>query len=137
MKNFLFPKEFQLIGWLIFVPAVIAGILMLSGFLELSGTIETVVNDAVIIGIALGAVFVVCAKEPIEDEMTRSIRLNSLLKSLYIYVGLLIVSTLAINGMLFLYFMAINLVLFPLIYVVTFRIEIHRYNKLSQDEEQD
>ena len=69
-----------------------------------------------------------------EDEMTRSIRLNSLLKSLYVYTGVLVLATLLINGIPFFMFMSANLVLMPLIYVLTFRIEMHRYNKLSSDE---
>ena len=95
------------------------------------------VPDAVIIGIALGAVFIVCSKEAREDEMTRSIRLSALLNALYVYVVLLIASTLLINGVAFFQFMVVNLVLLPVIYVVMFRLEMHRYNKMSEDEEQD
>ncbi len=69
--------------------------------------------------------------------MTSSLRLSALLKSLYVYIGLLIACTLIINGLSFFYFMMINLVLFPVIYVVIFRLEMHRYNKLCEDEEQD
>lgn len=90
MKNILFPKGFRTIGWLLFIPATIMGILIYMNLCSLSGIAETVVNDAVIIGIALGAVFIVCSKEVNEDEMTRSIRLAALLNSLYIYVILLI-----------------------------------------------
>lgn len=89
MKNILFPKGFRTIGWLLFIPATIMGIFIYLSICTLSGIGETVVNDAVIIGIALGAVFIVCSKEANEDEMTRSIRLAALLNSLYIYVILL------------------------------------------------
>ena len=103
----------------------------------MTGVAETVENDAVIIGIALGAVFIVCSKEAREDEMTRSIRLSALLNALYVYVAMLIASTLLINGVEFFWFMVVNLVLLPVIYVVMFRLEMHRYNKMSEDEEQD
>ena len=111
------------------------GILIYMNLCSLSGIAETVVNDAVIIGIALGAVFIVCSKESNEDEMTRSIRLAALLNSLYIYVILL--STLLINGIAFMEFAIINLVLLPMIYVLIFRLEMYRYNKICDDEEQD
>ncbi len=137
MKNLLFPRSFRLVGWILFVPAIIMGILIVSGSCALTGVAETVENDAVIIGIALGAVFIVCSKEAREDEMTRSIRLSALLNALYVYVVLLIASTLLINGVAFFQFMVVNLVLLPVIYVVMFRLEMHRYNKMSEDEEQD
>lgn len=67
--------------------------------------------------------------------MIRSIRLASLLNAFYIYSIILITSVLLINGLAFIKFMTANLVLLPLIYVVVFRLEIHRYNKMSKDEE--
>ncbi len=137
MKNLLLPRSFRLVGWILFVPAIIMGILIVSGSCALTGVAETVQNDAVIIGIALGAVFIVCSKEASEDEMTRSIRLSALLNALYVYVVLLIASTLLINGVAFFQFMVVNLVLLPVIYVVIFRLEMHRYYKMSEDEEQD
>ena len=59
------------------------------------------------------------------------------LNSLYIYVILLITSTLLINGIAFMEFAIINLVLLPMIYVLIFRLEMYRYNKICDDEEQD
>lgn len=124
-------------GWLLFVPAIILGILIYFGVISFAGVIETILNDAVIIGITVGSIFIVCSKEKHEDEMISSIRLASLLNALYIYSAILIASVLLINGIAFIYFMTVNLVLLPLIYVVIFRLEIHRYNKMSEYEEQD
>ena len=138
MKNYLFPHIFQPIGWIMFVPSLIIGAII---YFEMpvfgTGITETIVIDSVIIGIALGALFIVCSKERCEDEMTKSIRLSSLLNSIYAYVILLIGSTILINGANFLIFTLFNLVLFPIIFVCSFRLEIHRYNKICQDEEQD
>lgn len=98
---------------------------------------EIILNDAVIIGITVGSILIVCSKEKYEDEMIRSIRLASLMNALYIYGIILIASVLLINGLAFIKFMIFNLVLLPLIYVIVFRLEIHRYNKMGEDEEQD
>lgn len=137
MKNLLFPRQFQVLGWVLFVPAIILGILIYCDVISCAGTLETVLNDGAIIGITIGSIFIVCSKEKHEDEMIRSIRLASLLNALYIYGAILITSVLLINGLAFIQFMTVNLILFPLIYVVVFRLEIHRYNKMSEDEEQD
>lgn len=137
MKNFLFPHIFQLIGWIMFVLSLITGLII---YYKLpvfgTGISETIAIDSSIIGIALGALFIVCSKERIEDEMTKSIRLASLLNSIYVYVILLVCCTILINGVQFLLFAVFNLVLFPIIFVCNFRLEMHRYNKMC-DEEQD
>lgn len=134
MKNLLFPHQFQLVGWILFIPALVAEALICFGALPLTGIAESVVNDTVIISIVLGALFIVCSKERNEDEMTRSIRLASLLNSLYVYVILLVACTIAINGIAFVWFSFINLGLFPIVFVCNFKLEMRRYNKLSDNE---
>ena len=54
MKNLLFPGEFQVVGWLLFVPAVILGILIYCGVVSSEGLLETILNDMAIIGIIVG-----------------------------------------------------------------------------------
>lgn len=132
MKNLLFPHILRPIGWIMFIPAIIVGALLLFNVFS-----STIANDLVIIFIAIGSLFIVCSKEMIEDEMTKSIRLSSLLNSIYVYVILLILCTIFINGFHYLTFLFINLVLLPIIFVCNFRWEMHRYNKLSEDEEQN
>ncbi|MGM9805912.1 MAG: hypothetical protein ACI3Z7_05700 [Candidatus Aphodosoma sp.] len=138
MKNLLFPCSFRIVGWLLFVPTVIMGVFFLCGLTgSLSGMAETVFNDVTVIGMALGAMFIVCSEEPNEDEMVRSIRLSALFKAFYVYIFLLVVCTLFVNGLAFLDFMLVNMVLLPMVYVAVFRFEMYRYNKAGEDEEQD
>ena len=89
MKNLLFPEKFKIVGWIIFVAAVVAGCLIWADMLQVDGVAETAVNDAAIL----------------------------------------------INGVEYFRFMAANLVLFPIIYVILFSLEMRRYNKMSEDEE--
>lgn len=135
MKTFLFPHTFRPIGWIVLVPTLILGILLLDGILSVDGSVETILTDTAIIGIALGSIFITCSRERIEDEMTSSIRLKALLTSLYTYVVFLVIWTLAVNGMAYLYVMAASLVMLPIIFVVRFRYEMHRYCKIKSDEE--
>lgn len=135
MKNFLFPRAFRVVGWILFVPSSIMGLLRIFNCPIFPDLAETIINDVIIIGIALGALFMVCSKERHEDEVTRAIRLASLLNSLYAYVAILVVSTIFMNGTGFVYFMMANLVLLPIIYVFLFSLEMYSYNKLSGDEE--
>lgn len=137
MKNLLFPRIFQPIGWILFIPSLLTGALVLYSSLPLAGMAETIVNDLVIIGIALGSLFIVCSKTRTEDEMVQSIRLASLLNSIYTYVIVLVMCTVLLNGVEFLMFAIIDLALLPIIFVCIFRLEMQRYNKMCDDEEQD
>ncbi|MDE6543929.1 MAG: hypothetical protein K2K76_08180 [Muribaculaceae bacterium] len=137
MKNLLFPHIFQPIGWIMFVPSLIMGVLIYFSVASFTGLPGTIVNDLVIIGIVLGSLFIVCSKTRGEDEMTKSIRLSSLLNSIYAYVTLLVFSTIFMNGADFLLFTVFNLVILPILFVCNFRLEMHRYNKMCEDEEQD
>ncbi len=137
MKFFLFPNVLRPIGWIILVPTLLLGILLLCGVLSIDGIVETILNDTAIIGIALGSIFITCSRERIEDEMTSAIRLNALLTTLYTYVVFLVIWTLAVNGMAYLYIMAASLVMLPVMFVVRFKYEMHKYYKEKSDEEQD
>lgn len=137
MKNLLFPHIFQPIGWMMFVLSLIVGALIFFNALSFSGDTGIVVNDIVIIGIALGALLIVCSKERGEDEMTRSIRLASILNSIYVYVAILVTGTILINGSDFLVFAVFNTLILPILFVLNFRLEMRRYNKMCEDEEQD
>lgn len=135
MKIFLLPHSIRPIGWIVLVPTLILGALLITGALGVSGTVETILNDIAIIGIALGSIFITCSRERIEDEMTSMIRLKALLTSLYTYVVFLIIWTLAVNGIAYLYVTIVSLVMLPLIFVVCFTYEMHKYNNVNSDEE--
>lgn len=124
-------------GWILFIPAIVMAVLLYCEVLSFAGTAEIIINDAVIIGAALGAIFIVCSKEACEDEMTRALRLSALLNSLYVYVILLIACTLFVNGLAFLQFMFVNLILFPVIYVLIFSLEMNRFKRMCENEEQN
>lgn len=134
MKNFLFPHVFRPIGWILFLPALLLGIVLFCGLYSFDGLTEIIVNDVAIIGIALGALFITCSRERIEDEMTGAIRLRALLSALYAYVVFLVIETLVVNGMAYFYVMTANLVAFPIIFALRFRYEMHKYYTISDEK---
>ena len=77
------------------------------------------------------------SKEKVEDEMVRQLRLNSLLVALYINYAVLIVCSLFVYGLDFLYVMIYNMFTILLIFMVVFRYRMWRLNKEMKDEEQD
>ena len=134
MKNILFPTKFRILGWILFMPAIITGTLSFFCVLHPTGFFETIINDAILIGIALGALFIICSKERCEDEMIRAIRLSSILNAIYANVIIFIMGTLFINGVEYTRFITFNLGLLPLIFVFIYTAEMYRHFKQDEDE---
>ena len=132
MKTLLFPHGFQKWGWCILAVGVIFGIYAL-----VSDYGSSLVNNIAIIGTILGAIFSTCSREKIEDEMVRQLRLNSLLVALYISYAVLIVCSLFVYGLDYLYVMIYNMFTILLIFVVVFRYRMWQFNKEVKDEDKN
>ena len=119
-KELLLPHSFKKIGWVILIPTLLLGVLMLiDGFngyptylMPAQGTAcyETLcstttgraLNNIALVGICIGGIFVACSRERIEDEMISRIRLNALLTALYVNYALLIATALCTYDLSFL-----------------------------------
>lgn len=132
MKTLLFPYSFKKWGWLVLVVGVAFGIYAMVADYD-----SSLVNNIAIIGTISGAILATCSREKIEDEMVRQLRLNSLLVALYISYAVLIVCSLFVYGLDFLYVMIYNMFTILLIFMVVFRYRMWRLNKEMKDEEQD
>ncbi|MBP3533166.1 MAG: hypothetical protein J6J75_02565 [Alistipes sp.] len=143
--NLLLPHAFAKICWCILLPSIAIGAAILlssitasdyARILNINGAVaEIIINDTAIIGIILGAIFVTCAKEPVEDEMISSVRRDSLLVAFYISCALLIASTILVNGLFYINVMMYNMFAIPLVFLAVFRIKIWRLKKGNTDEE--
>ena len=80
-------------------------------------------------------ILVICSSEKVDDEMVRQLRLNSLLVALYINYAVLIVCSLFVYGLDFLYVMMYNMFTILLIFMVVFRYRMWCLNKEVKDEE--
>ena len=133
MKTLLFPHSFQKWGWCILAVGIAFGIYAMVTDYGTSG----LVNNVAIIGTISGAILVTCSREKIEDEMVRQLRLNSLLVALYINYAVLIVCSLFVYGLDFLYVMIYNMFTMLIIFMAVFRYRMWQFNKEVKDEEQN
>lgn len=131
MKSLLFPHRFQKLGWAVFVFSALLGIYILAVDFGTSHLL----NNIAIIGIVAGAILATCSCEKVEDEMVRQIRLNSLLVALYINYAVLIICSLFIYDLDFLYVMIYNMFTVLLMFMVVFRYRMWRMNKEAGNEE--
>ena len=132
MKTLLFPYSFKKWGWCVLAIGVAFGIYTMA-----SDYGSSLVNNIAIIGTILGAMLVTCSREKIEDEMVRQLRLNSLLVALYISYAVLIVCSLFVYGLDFLYVMFYNMFTILFVFMIVFRYRMWRLNKEMKDEEQN
>lgn len=90
-KTLLLPHWFKRIGWVLFIPTALFGLLMaIDGFngvpsyllpeaVARGELLDHLCNNIVLFGILLGVLFITCSRERIEDECIARIRLNALL----------------------------------------------------------
>ncbi len=134
----LLPYRFKKIGWAIFIPTLLLGIVVaFQGFdtTGLSQNLETWLNNLLIIGILCGSLFITCSREKIEDEMIARIRLEALLFALYANTAVIVVSALATYGLAFVDVMVYNLFTLPLLFLVILRYRLWRLKKTIRNEE--
>ena len=142
-KELLLPHSFKKIGWVILIPTLLLGVLMLiDGFngyptylmpaqgtacyeTLCSATTGRALNNIALVGICIGGIFVACSRERIEDEMISRIRLNALLTA----------TALCTYDLSFLYVMIYNLLTMLLIFLAVFRWKLWRLKHAVADEE--
>ena len=83
-------------------------------------------NNVAIIGTIIGGIMATCSREKIEDEMISSIRLESLLTALYVNYGIMIIASLFVYDLDFLYVMLYGMFTILIIFMVVFRWKIWR-----------
>lgn len=139
----LLPNRFKKIGWLIFIPSLILGIISLTGIInfpdislpvfynsgfplssEESGLFKNTEIDLFpnLFGILIiiGGIMVGFSKEKIEDEYISSLRLKSVFWSLIASYSIILILFLTIFGSLFLTVMILIMFLPLVLYVFRF-----------------
>lgn len=142
-KEWLLPYGFKRVGWVLLLLALTVGVWAAAigfdyeqvGCLSALKLRDPLINNYIVIGIWLGALFVGCSREQVEDEMIGRIRLNALLVALYIQAAFIIVATFVTNNLDYLNIMIYNLVSYPLIFVAAYRLMWWRTRKEVRDEE--
>lgn len=157
--NYLFPKKFKKIGWLILIPSAIIGLITLiydyepfflditvpaifvdeialSGNKRLFGMVNNnILNEILGILIIISSLFVAFSKEKSEDEYISKIRLESLVWAVYVNYGILLISFIFIFDLSFLWVMIFNMFTVLLFFIIRFNWQISKLKKSAQYEE--
>lgn len=153
--HYLFPHRYQRIGWFIFIPAILAGILwliiqpewavfdrtVLSVFTDtslspfskepdlhpvLSWQKNNILDELICLLIILGGVLVAFSKEKVEDEFIAKIRLESLVWATYLNYAILFLTIVFVYSFGFFWVLVFNMFTILLFFIVRFRWVLHR-----------
>ena len=152
----LFPNSYKKFGWIILIPAAIAGLVLRymdfdanwmhakvfaiasDGFMQHSkyfGLIDTNITNTVVGSLfIIGAMLVSFSKEKNEDEFIAELRLSSLLWAVCVSYLLLLVAFLFVYGTPFLDVMIYNMFTVLIIFIVRFNYILYRNAKTVPDE---
>ena len=137
----LFPHRFKMIGWFIFIPSLILGLISLSGVTNFELSLPVIYNSGFLnnedqgflqtaeidlfpnlfgILIIIGGILVGFSKEKIEDEYISSLRLKSVFWSLIATYSIVLILFISIFGSLFFTAMIFSMFLPLVLYVFRF-----------------
>lgn len=146
----LFPHPYRRIGWFLFIPSACLGLLNLYDKFSLDWLDVTLpfgytnpinsslhhnnlTDEVAALGAIIGLLFVAFARERIEDEMIRQLRLEALQWSVYINYGLLALAIVLTYDFAFFQVMVYNMFTILLVFIGRFRWSLH---KMTQDDTQ-
>jgi hypothetical protein len=156
-KNFLFPKACRKIGYFLFIPAIITGVvmrifdfdlskmlqvampaIMSDSFTEGNGFLSTVrngiVDEILLTMLIIGGILAGFSRLPDEDEMTQAIRYESLVWALYVNFGIMLLAIWFFYGFIFLDVMIVNIFMVLMFFLLRFEIKLYGANKSDVHE---
>jgi hypothetical protein len=134
-SRYLFPHYFKRIGWLLTIPTMVIGLLMMFSNLNLSfmeisihkdtlhlfaGDYNDLSDELLSILLIIGLNLIAFSKEKIEDEWVSKIRLESLQWGVYINSFILILATLFVYELNYLTVMTFNMFTVLIFFIIRF-----------------
>jgi hypothetical protein len=155
--NYLFPNSFKRIGWLMFIPGVILGIISLFFNYEpnfLSTTVfaianepimsntkfftltnNNIANEIIALLVIISGLFIAFSKQKAEDEFIAKIRLESLVWASYINYIILVLSIIFVYEMAFYWILILNMFTILIFFIVRFNWALYQFKNQTSNEE--
>lgn len=146
--KFLFPNKFRLIGYVLFIPSAILGLLVMYNEFSFSWLAlpqpenpsifsmndYNLTNELALAAIIVSLLFIAFAKEKKEDEYVQSLRSNSLVLAVIINYVVLFIANITLYDTHFLEFLFYNLFTPLLAYIVIYNVRLFRDKQLLNTE---
>jgi len=156
-SNYLFPNRYKKIGWILFIPGLIFGLVWVFKNPEIdiiktkvialnSGASpgqngwfkiieENITNEIIGLMIILGGIMVAFSKEKSEDEFISKIRLESLVWATYVNFVILGLAMLFVYGLDFIVVETINMFTILIFFIIRFNWVLSKSKKAIENEE--
>lgn len=153
-KDFLFPNQFKIIGWILFIPSLLGGIyfraadMMDNGndaynfkvFAIISDQIfsksdffqfinNNILDELILLFIIIGGILVAFSKTKIEDEFISQLRYESLVWAVYFNFATILFATFFVYGLPYFDFMTMNIFSMLLFYIIRFHFLLYKIQK--------
>lgn len=149
--NYLLPNRFKKIGWLIFIPVLILGLLWvifefepaafdiktvalftdeyLDNIQFMAITENNIVDEIIGVLIIISGIFIAFSKEKEEDEFISKIRLESLVWATYINYAILILALVFVYNMSFFWVMVFNMFTTLIFFIIRYNWALYQSRK--------
>lgn len=155
--NYLFPNRFKKIGWFLFIPGIILGMVYLiyqsdislfnlkvfaiakeaifseTSFFAISE--NNVLDELSSVLLIIGALLIAFSKEKSEDEFISKIRLESLVWATYINYAILVAAIIFVYDMSFFWILVFNMFTLLVFFLIRFNWALYQSKYLIRDEE--
>ncbi len=141
-KDFLFPHSWRIPGWVLAVPSLLLGLVLLTGWAPDSLSLDSYsadqgpLDEIVTVCLIAGLMLIAFSREKDEDEYVTRLRSSSLTWALIVDCILIIIATLTIYGFAYLDALFVMPFLILILFVAKFRIALYRFRKINSHEEQ-
>ncbi len=155
--KFLFPRQFRLVGWMLFLPGLLAALFVfISGYdgNTLVTTVPAMINEdlfgkpesmlliengiadeLILIMLIAGGILAGFSKVKNEDELISKIRLESLVWAVYVNFGIVLFATLFVYGLYFFNVMLANMFTVLIFFLLRFHLMLYKLRNSISDEE--
>ncbi|MCH8546132.1 MAG: hypothetical protein LAT54_05315 [Cryomorphaceae bacterium] len=154
ISNHLFPKQYRMIGWMLFVPGIILGIWSLffdshpffdrqvfaviaeknlNSYVYFSWKENNILDEIAAVLIIIGGMLAAFSKLPNEDELISQLRLDSLLWATYLNYFILLLSVMFVYEFAFFPIIVFNMFTILIFFLLRFHWVLFR-NRLQNDE---
>lgn len=137
-KDLLFPNRYRLIGWFLFIPSALLGLIIrnanaIRGLMgddtDFFDDMSSYADEVAALGIIAGLLLIAFAREKTEDEMIRQLRLESLQWSVYVNYFLLALAIAFIYDEAFFDVLVYNMFTILIVFVARFRWSLKRVER--------
>ena len=150
--NYLLPNRYKKIGWILFIPGIILGILFLiyepqpkfldatvfaiaESLFKFSFIKNNVYDEITALLLIIGPIFIAFSRQKSEDEYISKIRLDSLVWATYVNYIIVILAIIFVYDFGFYWVILLNMFTILIFFIIRFNWALIKSRKQIQNEE--